>query len=104
MVLSNRTLKYTVDLSQVPCHCNAALYFNKMPAYEAGELLDWYCDANYVGGIGCPEYDVIEANQYNIASNLHNCGWDGEWWVDCDGGGCGEDVWDVDSEAYGVGE
>ncbi len=100
-ILSNRTLSYTVDLSHVPCHCNAAVVFNKMPAYDAGDLRDYYCDANYVGGIGCPEMDPIEANKHTVASALHNCGWDGEWWEDCDGDGCAVNVWDVDTEAFG---
>ena len=52
MKLNNLHFTYKLDLSRVPCHCNAAAYFNKMPAHSPGEGGDWYCDANYVGGIG----------------------------------------------------
>ena len=50
--LNNLHFTYKLDLSRVPCHCNAAAYFNKMPVHSPGEGGDWYCDANYVGGIG----------------------------------------------------
>ncbi len=100
-VLSNRTLSYTIDLSHVPCHCNAPVVFDKMPAPEAGDALDYHCDANYVGGYGCPEFDAIEANKHTFQSAIHNCEWNGEWWDNCDSNGCSGNVWDKDSEAFG---
>jgi len=33
MKLNNLHFTYKLDLSRVPCHCNAAAYFNKMPAH-----------------------------------------------------------------------
>ncbi len=52
MVLSDYHFSYTLDLSRVPCHCNAAAYFIKMPSNVPDQYGGWYCDANYVTGIG----------------------------------------------------
>merc|ERR1719513_327687 len=58
---------YDLNLSGVGCHCNAAGYFIKMPSpYGPGESNDYYCDANYVGEIGCPEYDTLESNKHIV--------------------------------------
>ena len=44
---------YDLNLSGVPCHCNAAGYFIKMPSNQGpGGGGDYYCDANYIGGVG----------------------------------------------------
>jgi len=94
MKLNNLHFTYKLDLSRVPCHCNAAAYFNKMPAHSPGEGGDWYCDANYVGGIGCPEYDTLESNKHIVSGALHSCYWDGSWWQGCDSGGCSSNSWD----------
>ena len=51
-----------------------------MTCVRAGTDGDWYCDANYVGGIGCPEYDTLESNKHIISGALHSCYWDGNWW------------------------
>ena len=48
--LMGKEFSYTVDLSGVGCHCNANGYFVGMPAPSAGDLGDFYCDANFVGG------------------------------------------------------
>ena len=45
-VLYNNNFSYSGDLSKVPCHCNAAPFFVKMPANEPGDQLDWHCNAN----------------------------------------------------------
>jgi len=91
--LLDQHFTYDLNLSGVPCHCNAAGYFIKMPAQVAGGGGDYYCDANYVGGIGCPEYDTLESNKHIVTGALHNCGWDGNWFNDCDMGGCGSSTW-----------
>merc|ERR1712198_408900 len=57
--LFDQHFTYDLNLSGVGCHCNAAGYFIKMPAQVPGGGGDYYCDANYVGGIGCPEYDTL---------------------------------------------
>merc|ERR1712243_357258 len=65
---------YDLNLSGVGCHCNAAAYFIKMPSpYGPGDSNDYYCDANYVGGVGCPEYDTLESNKHIVTGALHNC-------------------------------
>jgi len=92
--LDEQHFTYDLNLSGVPCHCNAAGYFIKMPAPNAGGDGDYYCDANYVGGQGCPEYDTLESNKHIVTGALHNCGWDGSWYSGCDGGGCGGNSWD----------
>merc|ERR1711868_249259 len=35
--LNNKHFAYTLDLSNVPCHCNAAAYFVKMPGNNPGD-------------------------------------------------------------------
>merc|ERR1712234_74969 len=60
---------YTLDLSNVGCHCNAAAYFIQMPGDHGGDGGDYYCDANNGNGIWCPEYDTMEGNKYTIATN-----------------------------------
>ena len=85
MPLANKHFAYTLDLSNVPCHCNAAAYFVDMPAAVAGRG-DYYCAANYAEL--CPEYDVMEGNKHTIACTLHTCNGGGGNWDYCDGGGC----------------
>jgi hypothetical protein len=49
--LLGKTLSYTVDLSQVACGCNAALYTVTMPAYNKNGIPiptingDYYCES-----------------------------------------------------------
>merc|ERR1712198_823196 len=68
--LFDQHFTYDLNLSGVGCHCNAAGYFIKMPAQVPGGGGDYYCDANYVGGIGCPEYDTLESNKYIVTGAL----------------------------------
>merc|ERR1712121_72528 len=91
--LLDQHFTYDLNLSGVPCHCNAAGYFIKMPAQVAGGGGDYYCDANYVGGIGCPEYDTLESNKHIVTGALHNC----------EMGGCGSSSW-VGGVPYGPGQ
>jgi len=50
-----------------------------MPAKdESGNLIpgsngNYYCDANQVGGIFCPEFDIMEANTYAWHTTPHKC-------------------------------
>merc|ERR1711962_1180951 len=72
--LNNKHFAYTLDLSNVPCHCNAAAYFVKMPGNNPGDG-DYYCDANLGNNIWCPEYDVMEGQNGQDASfNMCNDG------------------------------
>merc|ERR1712029_260402 len=63
--LNNKHFAYQLDLSNVPCHCNAAAYFVDMPGNNPGDG-DYYCDANHGNNIWCPEYDVMEGNKRTI--------------------------------------
>eukprot|EP01121_Diplochlamys_sp_Union-15-3_P016329 TRINITY_DN5538_c0_g1_i1.p1 TRINITY_DN5538_c0_g1~~TRINITY_DN5538_c0_g1_i1.p1 ORF type:complete len:297 (-),score=37.42 TRINITY_DN5538_c0_g1_i1:23-913(-) len=108
--LLDRTLSYTVNLNQVGCGCNAALYLVSMPAYNAQqqpdptECKDYYCDANHVCGIYCPEMDVMEANNHALQITPHRCNApNGKYYSYCDGGGCGQNIVRIDAQAYGYG-
>ena len=94
--LNNKHFAYTLDLANVPCHCNAAAYFVKMPGNNAGDG-DYYCDANLGNNIWCPEYDVMEGNKHTIACTLHTCNGGNGYWDSCDRGGCQTNAFNVDS-------
>eukprot|EP00727_Mastigamoeba_balamuthi_P009649 m51a1_g5306 hypothetical protein (293) ;mRNA; r:267628-268837 len=107
--LLGHKLSYTVDLSTVHCGCNAAFYLVSMPGYDASgkaarsEQGDYYCDANKVGGVYCPEIDLMEANQYAFSVALHKCNSPtNKYYSWCDGGGCGKNFASI-SGAYGPG-
>ena len=84
----------------VGCHCNAAGYFIGMPGPGGGEGGDYYCDANFVGGQWCPEYDTLESNKHTIAGTLHTCNGGPGYWSDCDRGGCQNNAFYVDSNMF----
>lgn len=73
------SLEYDVDLSQISCGCNAALYLIGMPGvnwdgtpFESDDGMH-YCDANKVGGNYCPEFDIMEANSWAYKAISHSC-------------------------------
>merc|ERR1712117_414036 len=86
--LNNKHFAYTLDLSNVGCHCNAAAYFINMPGNNPGDGGDYYCDANLGNNIWCPEYDTMEGNKHTIATTLHTCNGGNGYWDSCDRGGC----------------
>jgi len=94
--LNNKHFAYTLDLSNVGCHCNAAAYFINMPGNNPGDG-DYYCDANFGNNIWCPEYDTMEGNKHTIATTLHTCNGGGGYWDSCDRGGCQVNAFNVDS-------
>ena len=111
MPLLGRKLTFDVDMSSVGCNCNGALYFVSMPAYNSAQQLvpgkdgEYYCDANQVGGIYCPEMDVMEANKYAMASTAHTCQYHApHYYSTCDRGGCGTNVLNVDGGGFGPGK
>ena len=61
-----KTLHFTVDVSKVPCGCNAALYFVAM---RAGNSPDNYCDIQTTPS--CTELDAYEANRGAIQATVH---------------------------------
>ena len=111
MDLFGRKLKVDMDLSQVGCNCNAALYMLAMPAYnssqkpEPGSAGDYYCDANKVGGSYCQDMDISEANKYAMASTAHNCTYvPPHYYSSCDHTGCGANVLDSNAKYFGPGK
>merc|ERR1712042_147033 len=66
--LNEMHFSYTLDLSNVGCHCNAAGYFIGMPGPGGGEGGDYYCDANFVGGQWC----TINTNRPFTVSHYQN--------------------------------
>jgi hypothetical protein len=92
--LVGKELSYDVDLSQIPCGVNAALYTVEMAKSGGGVGAEWgtgYCDANYVGGTGCAEFDIQEANNKAMVYTTHTCQGLGQMANGgaCDNGGCG---------------
>lgn len=73
------SVEYDVDLSQSNCGCIAAFYLVSMPgkksngSYDPSEDGMYYCDANQVGGNYCPEFDIMEANQWTAQTTPHSC-------------------------------
>ena len=111
MPLLGKRFAFDVDMSDVGCNCNGALYFITMPAYNSaqqpapGKDNSYYCDANQVGGTYCPEMDVMEANKFAMASTAHTCQYQPpHYYSSCDRGGCGRNVLDVDRSGYGPGK
>lgn len=109
--LFGKRFKVDMDLSQVGCNCNGAIYTVSMPAYSSSQQLqpgkegDYYCDANQVGGTFCPEMDISEANKYAMASTPHTCNYvPPHYYSSCDKGGCGANVLDSHSGEFGPGK
>lgn len=96
-----KELSYDVDLSEIPCGVNAALYTVEMTKDGKGgensnrgggaAYGEGYCDANYVGGTGCAEFDIQEANNQANVFTTHTCQALGQISSNgqCDNGGCG---------------
>ena len=72
------SISYDVDISESGCNCNAALYLISMPGRDEagnpypGASKDYYCGANDKEDL-CPEFDIMEANQYAWHSTVHQC-------------------------------
>jgi len=106
-------MEYDVDLSQVTCGCNAALYTVLMPGVGSDGLPFpsddgmHYCDANEVTGNFCPEFDIMEANVHAYRAVEHACPAPNSngYYASCDRyGQCAVDViTDKPSTAYGPG-
>jgi len=96
--LNNKEFAYSVDVSNVDCHCNAAAYFVDMPGNNPGAG-DYYCDANFGNSIWCPEYDTFEGNKHTLAGTLHTCDGSPGNWNGCDRNGCQTNIYNLDSNA-----
>jgi hypothetical protein len=64
--LRGKTLRFTADVSRVPCSCNAALYFVSMGSKRHNAQ---YCDINT--DPPCVEIDVFEGNRATIQTTIH---------------------------------
>ena len=111
MPLLGKRFKVDVNLNEVGCSCNGALYFITMPGYNSAQQPvpgingEYYCDANGVGGVYCPEMDMIESNKYAMASTAHTCQYvQPHYYPQCDHGGCGTNVLDAVPNAFGPGK
>jgi len=108
--LLDKTIAFTADVSSVGCGCNAAFYLSSMPAYNQNQqpdptkCNDYYCDANNVCGVWCPEMDLFEANSRALQVTPHICSApQGKYYPHCDGGGCGQNTRSINPNAYGFG-
>nr|BAF57310.1 putative glycosyl hydrolase family7 [uncultured symbiotic protist of Reticulitermes speratus] len=113
-LVGNVELTFDVDISQIPCGMNAAIYTAEMPAdgvtpgHESGAAYGGgYCDANYVGGVGCAEFDIGESNARATVYTSHGCspttGFAKQGSISCDTGGTGANPYRQDKNFYGNG-
>merc|ERR1719516_799099 len=107
--LADQVWSYDVDVSNVACKCNAAMYWVNMPGYENGNPYpaEWgiyYCDANYVNGNWCPEYDTFEGNTETMGVAIHTCDFQPpNEYPTCDRQGCGDNACGAIGGQYGRG-
>ena len=96
--LANNVWSYDIDVSGVTCKCNAAMYWVNMPGFEGGSPYpaEWgiyYCDANFVNGNWCPEYDTFEGNDQTMGVAIHTCDFvPPNDYSTCDRVGCGDNA------------
>jgi len=76
-VLVGRTLRFSVDLSDVGCGCVASFSLSGMRQnMERGTCGgDYYCDARGECGVTCSEVGIMEANRHIWTSSMHPKGW-----------------------------
>jgi len=105
----DKTLSFKTDVSSISCGCNAAFILVSMPAYNQNQqpdptnCNDYYCDANDVCGVWCPEMDLMEANRAAFAVTPHICDKpQGKWFPHCDTSGCSLNTKNM-GNSYGLG-
>ena len=86
-------IEYDVDMSTQVCGCLATLYLVRSPAHDSSGNYDntdgfYYCDGHAITGEYCPEFDIMEANQYAFQTTAHECYSAGNGhYSDCNHGG-----------------
>jgi hypothetical protein len=102
--LLGKTLRYTTDMRDSGCGCNAAFYLVSMRQnVQPSKCEDFYCDANHVCGVSCAEVDIQEANQFSWHSTLHTSGDTSGVGAGYGGGKSWTGPRDFTSEQYGPG-
>ncbi|KAI8607546.1 concanavalin A-like lectin/glucanase domain-containing protein [Chytriomyces sp. MP71] len=82
--LKNRQISFTVDVSNVPCMTDAALYVSSFDPvakladpgdfdYRASPPTGGYCDAQGFDGSACMEMDIFEGNSAATQVTTHTC-------------------------------
>jgi len=111
--LLGKTLSFTVNLSNVGCGCNLALFLvqgpakdrNGRPSHGACSWNPYYCDSKQVCGQWCPEMDIMEANKRVFSTTPHKCDTpspEGHY-SNCDPHGCTRNTDTMGGDAYGPG-
>tara|TARA_R110000868_G_scaffold350013_1_gene611281 strand:- start:1176 stop:2369 length:1194 start_codon:yes stop_codon:yes gene_type:complete len=101
--LRDKIFSVTVDVSQLPCGLNGAIYFVQMPDVDASMGIG-YCDAQLPDDLkiigdefntkkqrfGCSEFDISEMNSNAIMTAGHTCMKNGKPFTGiCTGSDCG---------------
>jgi hypothetical protein len=96
--LVGKEFTYDVDVSQLPCGMNSALYTIEMAAGGTGSggagVGSGYCDAQFLGddSLGCAEFDIWEGNARANVYTSHSCSKTGQFSRsngECSSNGCG---------------
>jgi hypothetical protein len=105
---NGKELAYDVDLSQITCGVDAALYSAEIPV-AGGDIGaaygDGYCDAGFIGGTGCASFDFQEGNSEALIFRAQPCPHDGQAKSpgQCDSPGCGFNAYRFgDKDFWGV--
>lgn len=100
-LVGNVEFSYDVDMTDLPCGMNAALYtieMNPKGLSNDAQLGTGYCDAQFLGMVngqqvsGCAELDIWEANREATVFTTHPCTFTGQSTKgsgSCQSDGCG---------------
>merc|ERR1711884_573917 len=86
--LKNREFSFEVDVSELQCGMNGAMYFCEMPGNGGKGIGNNNAGAKYGTGSCCAEMDIWEANSMATAYTPHTCSIEGL--LKCEGIECGD--------------